>query len=140
MQVLLIQNLQVFHPQDLSATAGPLGIMMQCEVIGISVGKQLLFPELSLKLCRRLISWQKRTHEAVHITQINTSSNEQTPILCRQISVTTFSGSDLVCLFSLSLSFSLYFHGVKTFSFHLSVYDNPSSEGIIVVAYPEHMH
>lgn len=41
MQVLLEENLQAFHPVHLSATAGPLGIMMQCAVIGISVGKQL---------------------------------------------------------------------------------------------------
>lgn len=32
------------HPEHLSTTAGPLGIMMQCAVIGISVGKQLPYP------------------------------------------------------------------------------------------------
>lgn len=32
---------QAFHPVDLSATAGPLGVMMQCAVIGISAGKPL---------------------------------------------------------------------------------------------------
>lgn len=35
---------EAFHPEDLSTTAGPLGVMMQCAVIGISVGKQLPYP------------------------------------------------------------------------------------------------
>lgn len=40
-QILPSANQQAFHLVHLSATAGPLGVMMQCAVIGISAGKPL---------------------------------------------------------------------------------------------------
>lgn len=45
MQVLLWEKLASLSSRESLCHSSPLGFMMQCAVIGISVGKQLLYPE-----------------------------------------------------------------------------------------------
>ena len=72
--------------------------MMQCEVIGISVGKQLLYPGAEPHAVLETVWYQSRGEdmtEPVHIAQNNTSEDAQT--LPTKIQLDIFVLRDLVC-------------------------------------------